>query len=109
MAEFVNQLHYGDNLIRLRGEGVDKAIPDEIADLIYLDPPFNFARNYNLLFNQHKGQDCPAQIMSFEDTWSYSPLLMQEFKADPRNSELIAPLPNPGRNHSLPIVYPIVL
>ena len=28
---FVNQLHYGDNLVRLRGEGVDKAIPDEIA------------------------------------------------------------------------------
>lgn len=88
MSEFVNQLHYGDNLVRLRGEGVDKAIPDEIADLIYLDPPFNSARNYNLLFKQHKGQDSPAQIMTFEDTWTYSPLLMQEFKGDARNSEL---------------------
>ena len=88
MAEFVNQLHYGDNLVRLRGEGVDKAIPDEVADLIYLDPPFNSARNYNLLFKQHKGQDSPAQIMTFEDTWTYSPLLMQEFKGDARNSEL---------------------
>lgn len=86
--EFVNQLHYGDNLVRLRGEGVDKAIPDEIADLIYLDPPFNSARNYNLLFKQHKGQDSPAQIMTFEDTWTYSPMLMTEFKSDPRNSEL---------------------
>ena len=30
---FVNQLHYGDNLVRLRGEGVDNAIADEVADL----------------------------------------------------------------------------
>lgn len=88
MPDFVNQLHYGDNLVRLRGEGVDKAIPDEIADLIYLDPPFNSARNYNLLFKQHKGQDSPAQIMTFEDTWTYSHILMQEFKQDGRNAEL---------------------
>ncbi|MFZ4506519.1 MAG: site-specific DNA-methyltransferase [Fimbriimonas sp.] len=88
MAEFVNQLHYGDNLVRLRGDGVDKAIPDEVADLIYLDPPFNSARNYNLLFKQHKGQDSPAQIMTFKDTWTYGPLLMQDFKSDGRNSEL---------------------
>jgi site-specific DNA-methyltransferase (adenine-specific) len=87
-AEFVNQLHYGDNLVRLRGDGVDQPIPDEIADLIYLDPPFNSARNYNLLFKQHKGQDSPAQIMTFEDTWTYSPYLMNEFKADGRNAPL---------------------
>ncbi len=87
-GDFMNQLHYGDNLLRLRGEGVDKPIPDEIADLIYLDPPFNSARNYNLLFKQHKGQDSPAQIMTFEDTWTYSPFLMKEFKSDPRNADL---------------------
>ena len=87
-GEFVNQLHYGDNLVRLRGEGVDKAIPDEVADLIYLDPPFNSARNYNLLFKQHKGQDSPAQIMTFEDTWKWSPLEYQRFKSDPQNSDL---------------------
>jgi site-specific DNA-methyltransferase (adenine-specific) len=85
---FVNQLHYGDNLVRLRGEGVDRPIPDEVADLIYLDPPFNSARNYNLLFKQHKGQDSPAQIMGFEDTWTYSPFLMQQFKGDGRNAPL---------------------
>lgn len=39
-----NELHYGDNLTVMR-----EKIPDEIADLIYLDPPFNSARNYNLL------------------------------------------------------------
>ena len=53
---------------------MDKAIPDEIVDLIYLDPPFNSARNYNLLFKQHKGQESPAQIMAFEDTWQWNPL-----------------------------------
>ena len=87
-GEFVNQLHYGDNLVRLRGEGVDKAIPDEVADLIYLDPPFNSARNYNLLFKQHKGQDSPAQIMTFEDTWKWSPFEYEKFKGDPQNSGL---------------------
>ena len=87
-GEFVNQLHYGDNLVRLRGEGVDRAIPDEVADLIYLDPPFNSARNYNLLFKQHKGQDSPAQIMTFEDTWKWSPLEYEKFKHDPQNSDL---------------------
>ena len=85
---FVNQLHYGDNLERLRGDGVDKAIPDEIADLIYLDPPFNSARNYNLLFKQHKGQDSPAQIMTFVDTWKYSPTILHHFRDDGRNADL---------------------
>ena len=87
-GEFINQLHYGDNLVRLRGEGVDKPIPDEIADLIYLDPPFNSARNYNLLFKQHKGQDSPAQIMTFEDTWTFQPFLLTQFRSDPRNAKL---------------------
>lgn len=77
-SDFVNQLHFGDNLARLRDDGVDKVIPDEVADLIYLDPPFNSARNYNLLFKQHKGQDSPAHILTFEDTWTYSPLLMTQ-------------------------------
>ncbi len=31
-------------------------MPDEVADLIYLDPPFNSARSYNLHFKQRKGQ-----------------------------------------------------
>lgn len=85
---FVNQLHFGDNLVRLRGDAREPGIPDEIADLIYLDPPFNSARNYNLLFKQHKGQDSPAQIMTFEDTWTYSHQIMHEFKADGRNAPL---------------------
>jgi len=41
----VNQLYYGDNLQVLR-----EHIADESVDLIYLDPPFNSKRDYNLLF-----------------------------------------------------------
>jgi hypothetical protein len=73
---FRNQLHFGDNLVRLRGEGVDQRIrpgariPGEVADLIYLDPPFNSQRQYSLIFKQQKGQPSPAQIMAFTDTWS---------------------------------------
>ena len=40
-----NRLYYGDNLDILR-----KEIKDESVDLIYLDPPFNSNRAYNLLF-----------------------------------------------------------
>lgn len=86
--DFVNQLHYGDNLDRLRGAGVDPPIPDEVADLIYLDPPFNSQRQYSALFKQHKGQDSPAQIMAFEDTWTYSEYIYLAFKKDPRNAKL---------------------
>jgi len=78
-----SELHYGDNLKVLR-----EKIPDEIADLIYLDPPFNSARNYNLLFKQVKGDPSPAQIMAFEDTWTWSPHLYDEFREEERNARL---------------------
>lgn len=38
-------LFFGDNLNILR-----ESIKDESVDLIYLDPPFNSKRDYNLLF-----------------------------------------------------------
>lgn len=40
-----NRLYYGDNLEILR-----EPVADESVDLIYLDPPFNSKRDYNLLF-----------------------------------------------------------
>ena len=40
-----NTLFYGDNLFILR-----EHIPSESVDLIYLDPPFNSSRSYNVLF-----------------------------------------------------------
>jgi 16S rRNA G966 N2-methylase RsmD len=47
-----NKLYYGDNLDVLRGRDADgrPVMPDESVDLIYLDPPFNSAANYNVLF-----------------------------------------------------------
>ncbi len=80
-----NTLYYGDNLPVLR-----EHIADESVDLIYLDPPFNSSRNYNLLFKQVKGDASPAQIMAFEDTWNWSPLLYEDFKREPRNAKLFS-------------------
>jgi hypothetical protein len=45
MSDTKNKLYYGDNLEVLRDY-----IPDQSADLIYLDPPFNFRQDYNVLF-----------------------------------------------------------
>ncbi len=78
-----NTLYYGDNLEILR-----KHVADESVDLIYLDPPFNSSRTYNLLFKQHKGDTSPAQIMAFTDTWQWSKLLYDEFMGDARNTKL---------------------
>jgi len=85
----MNRLYYGDNLNILRGSRPGlKPIEDESVDLIYLDPPFNSARNYNLLFKQYKGQDSPAQIMAFEDTWQWSQREYDKFRNDERNQPL---------------------
>jgi len=62
-----NTLFYGDNLAIMR-----EYIPDESVDLVYLDPPFNSNRNYNVLFRDESGKDSEAQIEAFEDTWHWS-------------------------------------
>lgn len=62
-----NTLFYGDNLEILR-----EYIADSSIDLIYLDPPFNSNRNYNVLFKDESGQDSEAQITAFEDTWHWN-------------------------------------
>ncbi len=61
-----NRLYYGDNLGILR-----EHFPDDCVDLIYLDPPFNSNRNYNVLFKSESGADSEAQITAFEDTWHW--------------------------------------
>ncbi len=61
-----NTLFYGDNLNVIR-----QYIPDKSIDLIYLDPPFNSNRNYNVLFREESGEDSQAQITAFEDTWRW--------------------------------------
>src|SRR6185436_322702 len=61
-----NTLFYGDNLPILRDY-----IADESVDLIYLDPPFNSNRSYNVLFKEESGKDSESQITAFEDTWHW--------------------------------------
>jgi adenine specific DNA methylase Mod len=62
----MNQLFYGDNLDVLR-----RHVPDETADLIYLDPPFKSDQDYNVLFAERDGTDAASQIKAFEDTWHW--------------------------------------
>ena len=62
-----NTLFYGDNLPILR-----QYVPDESVDLVYLDPPFNSNRSYNVLFKQEGGAESEAQIAAFEDTWHWN-------------------------------------
>jgi site-specific DNA-methyltransferase (adenine-specific) len=69
-----NTLFYGDNLKVLR-----EYIPDESIDLIYLDPPFNSSRNYNVLFKDESGTDSEAQITAFEDTWHWNPIAQHTY------------------------------
>ncbi len=66
MAENGNQLFYGDNLDILR-----RYVQDESVDLVYLDPPFNSNKSYNVLFKQQDGTRSEAQIEAFDDTWRW--------------------------------------
>lgn len=70
------RLFYGDNLDILRGTYLDGAvrrpyIPAASVDLIYLDPPFQSGRNYNMLFHEHDGAKSQAQDAAFQDTWRW--------------------------------------
>ena len=62
-----NTLYYGDNLQVLRDH-----VPDESVDLVYLDPPFNSNASYNVLFREKSGEESPAQIKAFTDTWEWT-------------------------------------
>lgn len=92
-----NALYFGDNLQVLREQ-----VPDASVDLVYLDPPFNSKRDYNVLFKTPKPQkarrtgngetppaaeqDEPeygyseAQITAFEDTWHWGQQAEDEFR-----------------------------
>jgi len=45
-----NVLYYGENMV-------------------YLDPPFNSNRAYNLIFRDESGQRHRCQLLAPEDTW----------------------------------------
>ncbi len=87
-----NTLFYGDNLPILRDY-----VADESVDLVYLDPPFNSSRNYNVLFRDERGKFSEAQIEAFEDTWHWDRTAEQTYHdlvtdAPDRVSRMIAAL-----------------
>jgi len=70
-----NMLLYGDNALWL------PRLPDECADMIYLDPPFKSDQVYNAIY----GGDDPllnAQIQAFDDTWRWNSKVEEKFRAD---------------------------
>ena len=69
-------LYYGDNLDILR-----RYLDDESVDLVYLDPPFNSAQNYNAFFQEKDGTAAAAQIHAFEDTWEWNIEAKQAYDA----------------------------
>ncbi len=64
----MNALYFGDNIDVLKQ--LRKEYPHGVIDLIYIDPPFNSKRNYNILFEDIDLQDTKAQKEAFADTWS---------------------------------------
>jgi len=66
----MNRLFYADCLDVLKGSEQKQEIEDESIDLIYIDPPFNSKRNYNVLFEALNMSDTKAQKEAFADTWS---------------------------------------
>lgn len=64
----MNRLYYGDNLMFMRDKMKTASV-----DLIYLDPPFNSNRNYNLLYKNATGVNVPEQEIAFCDTWELTP------------------------------------
>ena len=62
----VNTIYYGDNLNIIR-----RYIRDESVDLVYLDPPFNSNRNYNVLFKDESGLEADSREWLSADTWHW--------------------------------------
>lgn len=72
-------LYFGDNLEILREKFSDKPDGDGYFDLIYLDPPFNSNRDYNVLFKEG-ATDSQAQVQAFEDSWHWNEKTQKTFE-----------------------------
>jgi len=70
-----NTLFYGDNLPILQ-----EYLNDESIDLIYLDPPFNSNRDYNVLFREESGGESVAQLQAFKDAWAWDDATQATFE-----------------------------
>lgn len=87
-----NTLYYGDNLTILR-----EHVPTASVDLIYLDPPFNSNRSYNVLFKDESGKDSEAQLTAFDDTWHWNKAAEETYyelvhEASPRVADMVGAL-----------------
>ena len=73
-------VYYGDCLKHLKqwirwNRGLTDLLPS-LADLIYLDPPWNSGANYNILFGSGQASDDDAQTAqetAFTDMWQWNP------------------------------------
>lgn len=74
----MNKLYYGDNLSIMRD-----MMKSNSVDLIYLDPPFNSNKNYNLVYKEMTGQPISEQVDAFCDTWTLDPVKEQVAKTMP--------------------------
>ncbi len=72
---FGNRLYNGDNLAVLRSGEI---APGSI-DLVYLDPPFNSKKDYNVIFKEPSGLRPVAQKQAFRDTWEWNVHAMNAF------------------------------
>lgn len=75
-----NLLYYGDNLVVMQ-----RNLPSEFVDLVYLDPPFNSGKDYNVLFREHDGTRATAQIKAFKDTWQWDQAAWESYQEIVRN------------------------
>jgi site-specific DNA-methyltransferase (adenine-specific) len=60
----VNRLYVGDNY-----EVMFNHFTDQSVDLVYLDPPFNSNREYNVIYPEAPGAE--TKIKMFEDIWKW--------------------------------------
>ncbi|MGI9461076.1 MAG: DNA methyltransferase [Alphaproteobacteria bacterium] len=88
-----NKLFYGDCLSVMQ----DKMKPESI-DLIYLDPPFNSNKTYNVIYKDSTGRPLPENVEAFCDMWEIDdekeriiqkmPILMMKSGIDKSAAEL---------------------
>src|SRR5438132_679079 len=64
----MNKLYFGDCLEILATLKSQQS--EGFIDLIYIDPPFNKNRNFNILYETADLKDAKAQREAFADTWS---------------------------------------
>lgn len=85
----MNHLYYGDNLT------IMQRMAKHSVDLIYLDPPFNSKKNYNLMYKTMTGMPVPEQVEAFCDTW----------EMDAEKEELAKKMPILMREHGVEDYY----